>query len=58
MVLLQARRQDFLRAGAIQRGDGPKERRRRERLRGYGGMLPWEILKIRLSVSELMWTQL
>ena len=48
-VQTQARRQDFLREGAIQRGDGPNACWRREPLGGSGGMLPKEILKIRLS---------
>ena len=39
----------FLRKGAIQRGDGPNERRRREPQGGSGGMFLREILKIRLS---------
>ena len=42
----------FHREGAIQRGDGPNERGRREPLVGCEGMLPWEILKIRLSETE------
>ena len=33
----------------IQQGDGPNERRSREPLGGFGGMLPGKILKIRLS---------
>ena len=46
---MQVRREVFLWEGAVQQGDGPNESRRREPLGGSGGMVPREILKIRLS---------
>lgn len=38
-----------LREGAVQQGDEPNERRKRDFLGGFGGMLPLEFSRITLS---------
>lgn len=48
-----------LREGAIQQGDEPNERRKRDFLGGFGGMLPQEFSRITLSKTafHVFWRQ-